>query len=162
MSDSQNVNEANSDHKVHFEAVQVQSHDSEIAVKYSDCRVDVHLGFLQINRIYQVTFTIVDDLGEDISFDPLQNLHAKLTKYEPTEDGEGHILVINFHAHREKLIQERLTIKSECDSSKYRDLILHARVLGKGKGTPALRNGIHCLQVDEDNDSDVTDWQGFD
>jgi len=33
---------------------------------------------------------------------------------------------------------------------------------GKGKGTPALRNGIKCTQVDDDNDSDVTDWQGFD
>ena len=34
---------------------------------------------------------------------------------------------------------------------------------GKGKGTPALRNGIHCNQVDEEEDSDaMTDWQGFD
>lgn len=35
-------------------------------------------------------------------------------------------------------------------------------LVGKGKGTPALRNGIRCTQVDDDNDSDVTDWQGFD
>ena len=34
---------------------------------------------------------------------------------------------------------------------------------GKGKGTPALRNGIHCCQVDDEDDSDAqTDWQGFD
>ena len=34
---------------------------------------------------------------------------------------------------------------------------------GKGKGTPALRNGIHCNQVDTEDDSDaMTDWQGFD
>lgn len=47
--------------------------------------------------------------------------------------GEGHILDINFHAHREKLIQERVTIKSQTDTSKFRDIVLHARVLGEYK-----------------------------
>ena len=79
---------ASSEHKVHFEAVQVQAHDSDIALKYTSNRIDVHLGFLQINRHYEVIFTIQDNLGEDISFDPLQNLHAKLMRYEPTEDGK--------------------------------------------------------------------------
>ena len=43
--------------------------------------------------------------------------------------GTGHKLVIEFHAHREKLLQERVTVKSQ-DSTKYRELHLHARVLG--------------------------------
>jgi hypothetical protein len=33
---------------------------------------------------------------------------------------------------------------------------------GKGKGTPALKNGIKCYKVDSDEDSDThSDWQGF-
>lgn len=68
--------------------MQVQTHDSDIALKYSDSKIDVHLGFLQINRHYELTITIEDDLDEDLTFDPLQNLHARLTSYEPTEDGK--------------------------------------------------------------------------
>jgi len=45
--------------------------------------------------------------------------------------GEGHILELKFHAHREKLIQERLVVKSETDASKHREIVLHARVLGE-------------------------------
>ena len=45
--------------------------------------------------------------------------------------GAGHKLVIEFHAHREKLLQERLTVKSQDEGSdNYRELHLHARVLG--------------------------------
>ncbi|WAR22059.1 CT027-like protein [Mya arenaria] len=156
------MSNSSSEHKVHFQPVEVQAHDSEITLKYSEKRIDVHLGFLQINRHYTVTFVMQDDLGEDLTFDPLQNLHARVTKYEPTEDGLGHQLEMDFHAHREKLIQERVSVKSITGNGNYRDIVLHARVLGKGKGTPALRNGIKCSQVDDDNDSDVTDWQGFD
>lgn len=151
-----------SETRVRFEAVQLQAHESEITLKYNGNRIDVHLGFLQVNRHYNVTFVMQDDLGEDLTFDPLQNLHARIIDYAPSEDGTGHKLVIEFHAHREKLLQERVTVKSQ-DSTKYRELHLHARVLGKGKGTPALRNGIHCCQVDDEDDSDAqTDWQGFD
>ena len=35
-------------------------------------------------------------------------------------------------------------------------------IVGKGKGTPALKNGIKCYKVDTDEDSDThSDWQGF-
>ena len=33
---------------------------------------------------------------------------------------------------------------------------------GKGQGTPMLRDGIHCIGVDEvDEESELSDWQGF-
>lgn len=35
-------------------------------------------------------------------------------------------------------------------------------ITGKGKGTPALKDGIKCFKVDSDEDSDThSDWQGF-
>jgi len=33
---------------------------------------------------------------------------------------------------------------------------------GKGKGTPALRRGIHCIGIDVEDESEHSDWQGFD
>ena len=72
-----------------FDAEQVQQHDSEIVTRYnSEHSVEVHLGFLQINHYYEITFSIKDNLSEDLTSDPLQNLHAKATKIVPSEDGK--------------------------------------------------------------------------
>jgi len=42
-------------------------------------------------------------------------------------------------------------------------IVLHARVLGKGKGTPMLKNGIRCTgSIPDPDESDInSDWQGF-
>ncbi|KAL3863887.1 hypothetical protein ACJMK2_005615 [Sinanodonta woodiana] len=147
---------------VRFAAAEVKAHESEIQLKYSDDRIDVHLGFLQINRRYEIQLKIEDDLSEEIKSDPLQNLHLKMKSYSFTE-GQGHNILLEFHAHKEKLVQEYITIQGCDDQNKELFLVLHARVLGKGKGTPALRNGIKRIKVDEDDDSDTaSDWQGFD
>ncbi|XP_046358483.1 UPF0687 protein C20orf27 homolog [Haliotis rufescens] len=146
---------------VHFPADQVVTHDSEIQIVRQENKYDVHLGFLQFRHLYKVTFCVKDTLGEDIEADPLQNLHVKMESYQPTEDGEGHQVVVIFNAHREKVLEESLKVTDSKDKSKSITLAFHARVLGKGQGTPALRNGIHCLSVDWDEDSDVSDWQGF-
>ena len=44
------------------------------------------------------------------------------------------------------------------------DLEVVARVLGKGKGTPMLRDGVKCVQTlsNLDTDTEASDWQGFD
>ena len=81
------ISGTHSETRVRFEAVQLQAHESEITLKYNGNRIDVHLGFLQVNRHYNVTFVMQDDLGEDLTFDPLQNLHARIIDYAPTEDG---------------------------------------------------------------------------
>ena len=44
--------------------------------------------------------------------------------------GEGHHICIDFHAHKDKLVKESLTIKSN-DGKQSLKLILMARVLGK-------------------------------
>jgi hypothetical protein len=33
---------------------------------------------------------------------------------------------------------------------------------GRGKGTPLLRNGIRCIGVELDDESEASDWHGFD
>jgi hypothetical protein len=34
--------------------------------------------------------------------------------------------------------------------------------LGKGQGTPMLKDGIHLVGVELDEESEASDWQGFD
>ena len=44
--------------------------------------------FLQIYHHYEIQFSFKDTLGEDLSSDPLQNLHVKVMDVKPTEDGK--------------------------------------------------------------------------
>lgn len=37
----------------------------------------------------------------------------------------------------------------------------NGRVLGKGKGTPSLKQGIKCIAVEREMDSEISDWPGF-
>ncbi|XP_060065009.1 adipose-secreted signaling protein-like [Ylistrum balloti] len=148
---------------VHFEAEQVKSHDLEIQLKYvNEGHIEVHLGFLQMFHHYTVKFCIRDRLTEDIVADPSKNLYVQLKDYSPTEDGQGHNIEVEFHAIKDKLVNEVLTIKSSTDESQTVELMFKARVMGKGKGVPAIKNGIHCYKVDAEDDTDAnSDWQGF-
>lgn len=163
ISESQNSTGTGHEGHVHFAPDQVESHNMEIQVKNIDERtIDIHLGFLKVHHHYELSFCVSDNLGEEVEADPLQNVHVTVQQMVPTEDGEGHSLVLHFYAHKEKLLKEFIFIKSSKDIEKAVKLILHARVLGKGKGTPALKNGIKCFKVDPEDDSDaMSDWQGF-
>ncbi|XP_062588735.1 uncharacterized protein LOC134250399 [Saccostrea cucullata] len=155
-----NCKDHGKDH-VHFEAEQLKDHNLEIHVKQSEGKADVHLGFLQVHHHYVVCFCVSDSLGEEVDYDKRENLHVEIQKVTPTEDGKGHELVLHFNAHREKLLTEMINIYSKDQQTRLK-IVIHARVLGKGKGTPALKNGIKCYKVDTDEDSDAhSDWQGF-
>ncbi|XP_064630338.1 adipose-secreted signaling protein-like [Lineus longissimus] len=160
---SKSSSSGSTDEHVHFSAEQLPEHESEIVVRRDSAdKVSVHLGFLQINHFYDVTFTIKDDLGEDVNYEPLGNLHLKIKKVMPSEDGEGHDLVLDLLAHKEKLMREQILITSEVDPEKSLIIVVHARVLGKGKGTPSLKSGIHCTGINAEEESENSDWQGFD
>ena len=44
-------------------------------------------GFLKMHHHYTIEFDVKDNLGEDVTTDPLQNLHCRITACPPTEDG---------------------------------------------------------------------------
>lgn len=147
--------------RVHFPDDQLPKHDSEIVIQSdSDGQLDIHLGFLQILHRYQIRFSIKDSLGEDITSDPLESLHVNVLEAIPSDDGEGHDLMVEFRALKDKLMKEQITLFDTKKSNSVA-LVFHARVLGKGKGTPALRRGIHCVGIEVDEDSEGSDWQGF-
>lgn len=87
-------------------------------------------------------------------------------------------------ANKPKLMNEKVKLNYINDSNKQLEISLLARVLGiqlslesskypftfpksyiiftgKGQGTPMLKDGIHCVSVEQDEESEVSDWQGF-
>lgn len=66
------------------------------------------------------------------------------------------VIKVEYFAHKEKLLREELKLVNANNAVELK-LIVSARVLGKGKGTPMLRNGIHCLSYDSDNESNKSD-----
>ena len=68
---------------------------------------------------------------------------------------------LEFFAHKEKLLKEELHFHDANNSHIKVKIILAARVLGRGKGTPMLRNGIHCTGIELEDESEASDWAGF-
>ncbi|KAK3768216.1 hypothetical protein RRG08_031748 [Elysia crispata] len=139
----------------------LSAHDSQILIEsHSEGHINVRLGFLQVKHVYEVQFSIEDDLGDEVQFDPLQNINVKIDSIRPSEDGKGHDITLTFSAVKEKIVKETITIMSKNQSPKPLTMTLHARVLGKGKGTPSLKKGIHCVRIEWDEESEGSDWQG--
>lgn len=66
------------------------------------------------------------------------------------------VIKVEYFAHKENILREELKLVNANNAVQLK-LIVTARILGKGKGTPMLRNGIHCLSYDSDNESNKSD-----
>lgn len=94
----------------------------------------------------------------------IPNINCKLVEFLGYKN--DHLeMKVEFFAHKEKLLKESLLLVFEDqkhqEKKEHVKLIISARVLGRGKGTPMLRNGIHCSGIEADDESDVSDWVGF-
>lgn len=79
------------------------------------------------------------------------------TKSERSRNGthqKFYVIKVEYFAHKEKLLREELKLVNANNSEELLKLVVTARVLGKGKGTPMLRNGVHCLGSEPDDESD--------
>ncbi|XP_069686174.1 adipose-secreted signaling protein [Periplaneta americana] len=156
-------------HRVHFgEEADTFGKDNEIVVqKPDDGKYTAHLGFLQVGHRYSILVTLPKNLCQ-ISESPewreankSQNVPNVNCKFLSVSKGDtGVILKLELFAYKEKLLKEELCL--ECSDSTLLTLTLMARVLGRGKGTPLLRNGIKCIGVELEDESEASDWQGFD
>lgn len=93
----------------------------------------------------------------------MPNIHCKLVEFsgKNSDKSDNIDLKVEYFAHKEKLLKEELKLINSTNSEELLKLVVTARVLGKGKGTPMLRNGIHCIGVEEDEESEASDFQGF-
>ncbi|EAT39991.1 AAEL008250-PA [Aedes aegypti] len=170
------------DHHVHFDAAVINDglHDNSIIYKVAakGSSIMIHLGFLQTKHRYRIELKMPMlpllnaglKIGANSEFvmeeTKLPNHNCKLLEF-PTKavpDGEGKdnlTATVEFFAHKEKLVKEHLHVCGKEDHSVKLDLVLIARVLGRGKGTPMLRDGIHLMAVEDEEESELSDWQGF-
>nr|XP_040226956.2 UPF0687 protein C20orf27 homolog [Anopheles coluzzii] len=171
-----------SPHHVHFDQAVINDglHDNSIIYQVAPdgTSLTVHLGFLQINHRYRIELNVPAQAIKDAGFTAdgisafvaqdvaVPNVHCRLLDFPSRTvevKGVEHFAVtIEFFAHKEKLLKECLHLCGKEEAGRRLELILVARVLGKGKGTPMLRNGIHCIGVEKnDDESEMSDWQGF-
>ncbi|XP_037282812.1 adipose-secreted signaling protein isoform X2 [Rhipicephalus microplus] len=154
-------------HKVRFpESLDTFGHDSSILVQpLNDVHINVHLGFIQVNHRYEVRFQFDSPphLGSlSVRTQEPPNLNLRVLELKPViSSGSRYEVVLEFFAYKEKLLREQLLLQSCNNPQLTLTLMLNARVLGKGKGTPFLKTGIHCIGIEMDEDSEHSDWQGF-
>lgn len=128
-------------------------------------KIHIHLGFLQVKHRYRIELNVPQEilashchekhklvLKDDVE-NPVPNIHCKLLSYKgkATEQSHFYEAEFEFFAHKEKLLKEE--IKLMTNEEKTIKFVFHARVLGRGKGTPMLKNGIHLLGIEDDEDS---------
>lgn len=171
---------------VHFDNHDVNEdleEDNGIQYKLTDPDkniVTIHLGFLQIQHRYKLalqmplnlcaaTQKLVADatdsapvtikLEQPESTNGMLSLWCKLLEHNQELDtkasGEPVLdMVVEFMAHKEKFFREDMPLRlNDTDDL---TIVFTARVLGKGKGTPLLRNGIQSVSIELDDDDEGT------
>ncbi|CAH1254212.1 C20orf27 [Branchiostoma lanceolatum] len=153
---------------VHFPA---DLHGPELRVTQTDQdHFSVNLGFLQIHRTYQAKFTLRHSFGPRLSAPPLQSVYFTIKEIHHNVDSkadtegnhqDSHTLVLEVCTEKDGVVKEELFLTTEEDATKKMWVELHARIMGKGKGTPLLKEGVRCTKVNVEEDSEISDWAGF-
>ncbi|XP_012264519.2 UPF0687 protein C20orf27 homolog isoform X2 [Athalia rosae] len=155
------------EHHVHFGGGSGVGKDNNIMIHpQRHGHLDVHLGFLQVHHRYHVEFSVPWNLcihEEGKTLIPavvVENLNSNCRVIELGHDKDGLRLKVELLAYKEKLLKEEIQVMC-CKSGNPLKILLNSRVLGKGKGTPLLRNGIRSIAIEGDDDDEASDWTGF-
>ncbi|XP_076301062.1 adipose-secreted signaling protein [Lasioglossum baleicum] len=149
------------EHHVHFSGGSSLVKDNNILIQpQRHGQIDAHLGFLQLYHKYLVEFVIPwnqcphnDGKAKTpaISVGPI-NPNCRIIDFG--QDKDGLKLRLEFLAYKEKILKEEVQI-SCCKAGTPLKIQLSARVLGKDKGTPLLRNGIRNIGVESPEEDEV-------
>ncbi|KAG7200594.1 hypothetical protein KM043_001153 [Ampulex compressa] len=149
------------EHHVHFSGGSGLGKDNNIMIQpQRHGHIDVHLGFLQLHHRYHIEFSIPWNLcvhGEGKTVAPAvvagnHNPNCHIIDFGQEKDGLR--LKVEFLAHKEKILKEEVQITC-CKLGLPLTILLNARVLGKDKGTPLLRNGIRSIAVEGLDEDEV-------
>lgn len=149
------------EHHVHFSGSSGLGKDNNIMIQpQRHGQIDAHLGFLQLHHRYHAEFSIPwnECTHRDGKNDPPaiptgpHNPNCRIIELKQEKDGLK--LKIELLAYKEKILKEEVQIKC-CEEGTALHIQLNTRVLGKDKGTPLLRNGIHNIGVDKANVDEV-------
>ncbi|XP_029616215.1 UPF0687 protein C20orf27 homolog isoform X2 [Salmo trutta] len=123
------------------------------------CRV----GFLKTQHKYEIVFNLpeVPSLGKAVCQAPVPNQHICITDITPVAEG-GLRVTCEYMAHQEGVLCEEVMLVSESQEEVCVGVKVQARVMDRHHGTPMLLEGVRCLGVELEYDSEQSDWQGFD
>ncbi|KAF3837183.1 hypothetical protein F7725_004647 [Dissostichus mawsoni] len=146
---------------VHFDE---KLHDSIVMVTpEDDGNFMVKVGFLKTQHRYEIVFTLPDvpALGKDVCPAPVPSPHLRITDITPAPEG-GLKVTCEYMAQQEGVLCEEVLLLSETNQDVCVKVKVHARVMDRHHGTPMLLEGVRCIGVELEYDSEQSDWQGFD
>lgn len=76
-------------------------------------------------------------------------------------DSNKLLIALEWKCHAEGKIKKRFTLHAR-DGGLHVKVCIDARIMGKNKGTPMLKEGVKCIHIPDDSVSEASDWQGFD
>lgn len=138
-------------HKVRFDR---NEETNEIVIEQEDQTIVLHLGFLKIKHWYAIEFALSSPsvcFSDSPDFQTPSNpnrLHPCVLISCKTQNPSQYLFRAEIFAHKERLLTEHITFKGY-------QFVFEARVLGKTQGTPLLKDGIHCIRV-EDSESETS------
>uniref|UniRef100_A0A4W5PR17 Adipose-secreted signaling protein n=1 Tax=Hucho hucho TaxID=62062 RepID=A0A4W5PR17_9TELE len=121
------------------------------------------VGFLKTQHKYEIVFDLpeVPSLGKDVCPAPVPNQHICITDITPVAEG-GLRVTCEYMAHQEGVLCEEVMLVSESQEEVCVGVKVQARVMDRHHGTPMLLEGVRCVGVELEYDSEQSDWQGFD
>uniref|UniRef100_A0A914WR28 Adipose-secreted signaling protein n=1 Tax=Plectus sambesii TaxID=2011161 RepID=A0A914WR28_9BILA len=155
MEDGEPRERTHSQGRVHFDESQAAEHAGEIPITLSPDgkHADVHLGFLQEKHKYEIRIVVPFYLGDVIHLEQ-RNPNVELVSVKADIKKKKHVINAKLITSHHGLVNEEL--KLACPDGSHFELTISARVLGRGKGTPLLKSGIHSLGALDDADSDAS------
>ncbi|XP_071948613.1 adipose-secreted signaling protein-like isoform X1 [Antedon mediterranea] len=142
-------------------------HEPDILVsRENNGAIDINVGFLLSQHKYEASFTIEDSIKDDIEVPTDQQILLRVRNIYTSQNGCGHDIVMEIHAHKEGVWSEQIQLSSKLDNNNKVILVVHARVMDKEQGHPLLKEGIHCLGLlnpiaEAGSASEDSDWKGF-
>ncbi|KAE8279197.1 UPF0687 protein C20orf27-like protein [Larimichthys crocea] len=121
------------------------------------------VGFLKTQHRYEIVFTLpeVPGLGKDVCPAPVPSPHLRITDISSAPEG-GLKVTCEYMAQHEGVLCEEVLLLSETVEDACVKVKVHARVMDRHHGTPMLLEGVRCIGVELEYDSEQSDWQGFD
>ncbi|XP_037118236.1 UPF0687 protein C20orf27 homolog isoform X2 [Syngnathus acus] len=137
------------------------------------------------------TLPEVPALGKEVCLAPRPSPHLRVIDVSPAPEGDtrealafflvsmaspltqplppslpppagGLKMMCEYMAQQEGVLCEQVQLLSEANDDVCITVKVHARVMDRHHGTPMLLEGIRCIGVELEYDSEQSDWQGFD
>eukprot|EP00795_Rhopilema_esculentum_P012367 gene12367-3023_t len=145
--------------KVHFSTDVSLNTEINIVCKNNE-EIDVHIGLLQEHHTYEIQFQVPNRFPDGWKHPEVLDSEFRILSIDSI-DKNRLLVTVEWRCTMEGKSKKRLTLHSR-DGAKHMKICIDARVMGKTKGTPMLKNGIKCIHVPDDTVSESSDWQGFD